>query len=286
MKHNPGFVLCEGFAGLRQGVFHSFVSIAAITLAISILSLLFYGALNLRLAANNLLNFLQFEAFISLTIPESQHQEIVNAVQAIEKNAEVGYISRSQAAAKFACEFDPELFNVLKENPLPASVQIKFSERMTHPDSARILADQLLKIEGIDDVIYDQELMELIHAGMRKMTRWGAVFGLIACLLSAGLTFNAVRLKIEAQREAVKLMSLLGTTPGILRSIFLLQGAILGSIGGGIGAVLMLGIAALAQLRLSPGLDVQIPHPYLPILVGCLLGIISGLAAVRRYLVV
>lgn len=284
MKTNFIFVLKEGVEGLGRGVFYSFIAVAASALAVFVLGLFAYSAVNLQRAAEDLLSALQFEAFVSPAVPESLHTELEKVVQALDSRWKIAYISRDEAAAVFAKEFDPELFDVLKENPLPASFRINLPPQAMCPDSAKVAAERLLAVDGIDDVIYDREIINMFHSGSQKLTRWGLVIGCLAVLLAVGLSFNSLRLKIRAQREAMNLMSLLGATPGALRAVHWAQGAILGSMGGLLGAALILFAAALIQFRLVKGVEIAIPHPYLPVVAGCILGMLGGLLAVGRYL--
>lgn len=284
MKPNLGFAFREGLGGLKRGRFHSAIATAAIALAVSLLGIFIYSAVNLRTAAQNLLGSLQFEAFISLALPESEHEELQERIQRIDTRWSLTYVSREQAAARFASELDPDLFNVLGENPLPASFKIDLPVELMHPDSAGIIAAKLTELDGIDEVIYDQQLLDLLHKGMAKLTVWGFIFGCLATILALALTFNSVRLKIDAQRDSVRLMSLLGAKPVTLRAIYWIQGLILGALGGIVAAGVIVGLAALFQYRLAPGIEIIVPHVGFPVVFGCLMGMFGGLIAVGRYL--
>ena len=284
MKLWIAFALREGLEGLRRSIFHSFVAVAALTLAVSFLGFFGYGAINLQRAAEGLLESLQFEVFISPAIPETEHPLLKEAIREIDPRWGITYISRDSAAATFAREFDPELFNILKENPLPASFRIDLPASQMQPDSAELVVESLLALKGIDDVIYDRELLEMVYSGMGKLALWGLGGGLFAIILSVGLTFNAIRLKIDGQHESLHLMSLLSATPGMLRAIFLVQGTILGLVGGLLSSALILGVGALIRVSMSNGMEITVPHPYLLIIVGGVLGMLGALLAVGRYL--
>jgi cell division transport system permease protein len=284
VKPNIAFTVREGVGGLKRGRFHSAIAAVATALAVSLLGMFLYGALNLRAAAQNFLGSLQFEAFISLSLPTSGHDALRETLRQMDRRLSVTYVSREEAASRFAAELDPDLFNVLGENPLPASFKIGLPGELMHPDSAEALAARLSALDGIDEVIYDQQLLNLLHSGIGKLTIWGMIFGSIATLLAVALTFNSVRIKIDAQRDKVRLMSLLGAQPLTLRTIFWIQGLILGAIGGAVSSGVIAGFAALLQYRLASGIEIIVPHAGLPFLAGCLLGMSGGLIAVGKYL--
>jgi len=172
----------------------------------------------------------------------------------------------------------------LKVNPLPASFRINLPEIVQHPDSVTEIIDRIAAVDGIDDVIYDRDLLNLLYSGVNKLTLWGGIIAGIAILIALGITFNAMRLKIHAQQEAMNLMSLMGAPPLLLYSLYWCQGAILGVAGGLVSTGIIVGIAAGIRLRLTEGVIISLPHPYLLTVIGGILGIIGSLVAVRRYL--
>jgi len=278
------FILEESINGLKRGTLHSVVSVAAITIAVSLVGLFIYSIYNIQQTADGLLGSLEIQTFISLSIPDSEHQSLRGQIERIDSRWEVTYISRDDAAKEFAREFDPELFNVLRVNPLPASFRIKLPATSMQPDSANKIAQRLGSVTGIDDVIYDQQLLDLLHIGHRKLRTWGMFLTSLTIIVAVGITFNAIRLKIHAQREAMNLMSLLGANPDILYAIYWVQGAILGSIGGLLGFLIILGIAGMFRMRLLSEIAIFTPHLYLLIVAGASLGTIAGMVAVRKYL--
>lgn len=284
MTSNLRFVLHEGVVGVRREPFHSFVVAAAVTLAVNALGLYYYGSVNLHRAAQGLLQQLQFEAFVSPSVPESQHPNLMARLQALDPRWKIEYVSRAEAAARFRQEFDPMLFEVLQENPLPASFQIALPPQALDVPSARSIAQRLQEIDGIDEVVYDQDLLILYQTGQRKLAQWGLIAGSLAILLALGLTYNAVRLKIDHQREALRLMSLLGATPAMLRGLYWVQGTILGVIGGIAGAALLSLLILLVQSRLVTQLNLVGPSVILCTLAGGVLGVVGGLLAVGKYL--
>ncbi len=284
MRRGLQFALSEGISGIRRGLFHSIVAAAALALAIAVLGFFYYGGMNLRRTAKDLLRHFQLEAFIALSLPESEHAELQKVLQNLDPYWRITYISREEAAEKFTREFDPQIFTVLKENPLPASFIIALPPHEIQPDTIRTIAQRITGVAGIEEVVYDRELLELFHSGMKKITRWALIVGGAAILLAIGLTYNAIRLKIDQQQDAIRLMSLMGATPASLRGIYWVQGALLGIVGGVCAAFFLLFLAALARFSLIDGKDIILPQFWLLTLCGCLLGLLGSTIAVRRYL--
>jgi len=284
MRDNPVFIFNEGADGVWREPFHSLIAGTAIAISVFVLGFFVYGGLNLSLAGRHLLNRFQVEAFIDHSVPDDEHAELEGSLQVIDSRWQLSYISRDSAAARFALQFDPGVFNVLNQNPLPASFVISLPTSQITPDSIALIAEALSGLPFIEDVVYDRELLSLVHSGMQKLIRWGLIIGFIVVWLALGLTFNAIRLKIDHQKEAIRRMSHLGATPLSLRAIFWVQGAILGLAGGLISAGAIGLLALLAGWRLGGALPVQIPALYLLPLTGFLMGFAGSALAVGRYL--
>ncbi len=278
------FVLREGMGGLRRSPLHSFIAVSASGLAVFIIGLVVYGTFNLQRAAGKLLDQVEVQAFIALSLPDSLHLKLRREILQLDPRISAQYVSRDQAAREFARDFDPELFDVLRENPLPASFRLRLPAPLTQPDSIAVFVRKLQSLEGIEDVIYDRQLLDLLYSARSKLHLWGIVLAGGSLLLAIGLIFNALRLKIHHQRDAVDLMVLLGATPRSLQAIFWVQGAVLGLSGGLSGFAAILAAAALLRWQLAAGWTIAVPHGYLLIIIGGLLGAASGMLAARTYL--
>ena len=277
------FALREGAQGLRRGSLHSLIAVVTLTLSVAVLGFYYYARLNLQHASEGLLGQFQLEAFIALSLPVDQHPELQRRLQDLDPRWRITYVSREEAAAKFSREFDPNLFNIFDENPLPASFMITLPPAALQPDSARRQADRILQIDGIEDLVYDQELLRLISIGRQKLDTWGLLLGLSALIISLALTYNAVRLKIGRQRAALRLMSLLGATPRALRGSYLMQGTILGGAGGFLSWISLSYLVSTLQGQFSSNLNLIQPGFWAMILAGIILGVLGSALAVGRY---
>ncbi|MBU1882422.1 permease-like cell division protein FtsX, partial [bacterium] len=229
------FIISEALNGLRKSSLHTFVSVAAVTLAVLFISTFCYTIFNLKEATDNLLEGLEVQAFIALSVLSEQHESIKTGLLALDDRWQVTYISREAAAQEFAAEFDPDLFNVLDENPLPASFKIQLPSAAMNPVYLQAVTENILALDGIDDVIYDRDLLEMLSAARQKAAAVGAVVALVVVLLAMGVTVNALRLKLYAQQEAFHMMQLLGATLRTIHTIIWMQGTILGLAGGILG---------------------------------------------------
>ncbi len=171
---------------------------------------------------------------------------------------EVGLTSRDQARADFAREF-PELEYILAEfaaSPFPASIRARF-----RPD-----ADRLVAIESFIADIRRSPLVESVQlnsdwarkiATIKRFASFAGLFlSAILLVVSAFIIFNVVKLNIFTRREEITILRLVGATDAYVRVPFLLEGLILGSLGGALACGLLL--AAVRAFPLYAGFIHQV----------------------------
>ena len=98
-------------------------------------------------------------------------------------------------------------------------------------------AEKISKIDGVTEAKYGQDVVENLF----DITQMIRVFGLCLMLTLAGATIfiisNTIRLTIFARRKEIAIMKYVGATDEFIRLPFVIQGVILGFIGGMISAI-------------------------------------------------
>lgn len=156
------------------------------------------------------------------------------------------------------------------------------------------LANRLRTLDGIDQVIVDlgwlRRLESLLNVFGRLVELVAVLFGLAVLFVIA----NTIRAEIQARREEIEVMALVGATPAWIRRPFLYAGFWMGLLGGaGAWLLVQLGLLLLAgpvrELGASYGTPAALQAPSLglvsALVVGTgLLGILGAAVAVSRQL--
>ena len=126
----------------------------------------------------------------------------------------------------------------LDHNPLPHSLLV--SPTAPRTDTA---LGQLVKaigaLSGVDRVIVDSQWMSRLDQALLATERWGLALG-AAMVLGAILALaNTLHLAIDARREEILVVRVIGGSPGFTRRPFLYTGLYFGA-GGGVLAGVML----------------------------------------------
>ena len=209
---------------------------------------------------------------------------------------ETRYASRDQARAEFAREF-PELEYILaefSESPFPASLHVRF-----RADSRR-----LVPIESfIRDIEKDGrvESVQLNLDWARKIAmikKFASLAGLflsaILLIVSIFIIFNVVKINIFFRKEEIVILRLVGATDRYIKAPFLLEGLILGSLGGLLaGGLLLLTIRAfpLYAAFIHQVVKGLIDFTQLPLRIfwqllatGAAIGLFSSFISLRRFI--
>ncbi len=163
----------------------------------------------------------------------------------------VEYVSREQALAEFRQHAGvEEALAVLETNPLPITLLVHPQGR-TDGERLTALRDELAGLAAVDSAQLDMAWVERWAAIMAALERTIAVIALLLALAVVFVSGNTIRLEIENRREEILVTRLIGATDAYVRRPFLYSGALLG-LAGGLGALLLLALAALAT---GPAID-------------------------------
>ena len=149
------------------------------------------------------------------------------------------------------------LLDGLKENPLPASLEIILSRDEIDDSLPYELKKKLEKIEIVDEVQYSQEWIDRIQAVMGAVEIVGLVFGGLLFLAALFIVTNTIKLTIYSRKDEIEILKLVGATNGFVKTPFLIEGSIQGFLGGSVAIIILfLGymiVASEVDLRIGFG---------------------------------
>lgn len=199
---------------------------------------------------------LQIEAFF---VPEVSSLEAVSIMNnEFVKNHDLRsatIVTKEQAIEEYKKATGEDAEAVLGYNPLPASVRVELLEPTSV--NAKRVASFLKSHPKVAEVHYDAEALTTLEDRARSLKMLSFLIGGI--LLLAALTFlhTTTRLAIQARRDTLKTMLLLGADRATLQLPFVLEGATIGLLGGLLGSGLFLLIGRLLLPEISPELGLH-----------------------------
>jgi cell division transport system permease protein len=249
----PAFFVKEAFRSISRNAIPSFAAMASVLVTVLVLGVF----IPVVQATTGAANEVRGKVLVDVYLKKDANRQDVTRVQALlgrtDHVGKVQYVSKAQAYAQEK-KRNPEAYELLGTNPLPDTFRVTPDK----PDDVVALRNALLAstaangtrvpIDGAIDQVKnrkDETTKILTATRVVKLAMGGlAVLLIIASIL---LISNTIRLSLFSRRREVEVMKLVGATDSFIRWPFVIEGIVLGALGG-VLAVLLLGIGKVAFL--------------------------------------
>ena len=166
-------------------------------------------------------------------------QDILSRVESRVDVRDVTLIPQDQALARFAADTGlVGLLDSIPDNPLPHTLLVN-PLASVESEGLSELAQGLKAVRGVDQVVFDTlwqaRLAGVLQAGRRLVMGIGLLMMMGAVLILA----NTIRLAIDARRDEIVVIKLIGATNAYARRPFLYTGLWSGFGGGLLGAIMV-----------------------------------------------
>jgi cell division transport system permease protein len=280
-----GYYLKEGFSGFFRNRSATFSAIAITTLILFIMSLFLIIIFNIRLIIDEVKE--EFYIYVYLKEGYEDTELVKENIYKIEGIETIDYISKDEAEQEFRESFKDEadMLDILDKNYFPASYRITLVSDLREEDTITSIASDISSIDGVDEVDYGQEWVEKISEFEEKLRIISFVIGIILAIINITIISNAIKLIILGRSEKIHLSRLVGATDGFIRMPFVIEGFVIGILGG----LLSSGISYALIEVLNKYEIVKFEYltfKYIIILIsgGALLGIIASLISTSVFL--
>lgn len=190
---------------------------------------------------------LQISLFLKDSVSAERGSALARELRGNSAVAKTQYISRERSLAEFRQQSGfGEALDLLRENPLPAVIAVTPTRRASQIQIEALMT-HLRRLPEVDLAKLDQQWLERLYAILTIVQRAGLTVGLllgIAVIVTVG---NTIRLDIEARREEISVMKLIGAPDSFIRRPFLYTGFWYG-LGGSVLALLLVGAGTLALI--------------------------------------
>ncbi|MFQ5840120.1 MAG: permease-like cell division protein FtsX [Candidatus Methylomirabilales bacterium] len=290
------FALEDAWANLRQSGWGTVASIGAIAVSFLVVGILLLVTINLGRVLSAWTEDFQVIVFLEDRITPPQRAFLEKRLAGELAVRTVTYTSKEEALRRFRQELTGQesLLDGLEGNPLPASFQLTIHPEHQTAEGMAHLAAALKRMEGVEDILYGQEWIDRLTTIVRILTVVGVTIGGILGAASIFIVANTIRVAVYARAEEIEIMRFVGATRAFIRTPFVIEG----TLQGGLGALLALGILFLAHRtvlwQLGGSLSIihveglgQFVEPRAGLAFvasGTLLGALGSMLAVHRFL--
>jgi len=168
---------------------------------------------------------------------------------------EVTYISEDEAIKQLRTILgeDASMLDDLKDNPLPSSFELKLKRALLEPVFVKKKAEEIEKMSGVAQVQYGEKWLASLNTVSRIMKASAIFLGWAILIAIIFITYNTIKIFFYRRKEEIETLKLLGATKSFIRLPFLIEGLVIGLLGGIIGSLALYGIHSIIVAK---GFDV------------------------------
>jgi len=224
--------IIDALKSLKRNKTITFASIITVAATLFIFGVFLIVAQTINMGVESVESKVEIKAYLIDEITTQEQSNIETILQGVEGVKEVTYESKEEAFDKFKERLgeDNAILAGFSEdrNPLPNSFVVSLEE----PEAAMRVEETLSGVRGVEDVGNERETVERI-IGLAKIIRtMGVVIFIILVLVSLFLISNTIKLTVYSRRREIGIMKFVGATDWFIRWPFLIEGMIMGLIGG------------------------------------------------------
>jgi len=169
-------------------------------------------------------NGTQVSLFLKDTTSEARGRELTQQLAQRPEIAKTQYVSREQALKEFReLSGFGDALDVLESNPLPAVIVVT-PDRKLDAAAIRVLVAELGKLPEVELAKFDQEWIERLQALLALAQRAVWVIAGVLALAVIVVIGNTIRLDLQARRDEIAVMKLIGAPDAFIRRPFLYAG--------------------------------------------------------------
>lgn len=272
---------------IRGAYFTSVVSISLVLLLLGIVGLLM---LNAKQMSEYVKENLCFSLIINDEVSEPDIKQFQKSLDTHEFIKSTEYITKDDAAKQLQEELGENFIETLGYNPLSPTINVYLNSDYASPDSiAKLEGFFMSKSNIVNEVSYQQNLVNLIHDNIKKVSIILLALSALFFLISFALLNNTIRLQIYSKRFIINTMKLVGAKKGFIRRPFIASGALQGLVSSIIAIALLYGIIYFANSQLENIMGSIDPWIIALLFVavaviGVLLCVVATLLSINKYL--
>lgn len=300
LKTNFIRILKSGWQSFWRNYWLTTATVAVMTLALLVVAGLSLFNVMMQSVSTDLQDRVDISVYFNQDIEETKILQVRQELVGLDEVKSVDYISQEEALKQFKEKHQDskvlmQSLDELEKNPFQPSLNIKAKESSQYEAIANYLNQD--RFGGlIAKVNYQQNraIIERLTNLTSNIERGGIAISLVLGLLAILVSFNTIRLTMYTWRDEISVMKLVGASNWFIRGPFLVEGIIYGLSAALITLLLLYPALIFVSPRITsflPGVDLLYFYQtnfwqflVLMLGVGVLLGGVSSLIAIRRYL--
>ena len=289
--NRSGYLIREGFRSIGTHGFMSFATVTIIMACLIIMGSVTLLSLNIDRVIKGLENQNEVVAFVDDSYTEASARAIQGSIEALDNISSVEFVTRTQAFDTFMENYTSDLAEGLDD-------QVLRDRYVIHLTDIAQMAQTKAELENIEGIAKVNAHLDYAKSFVTIRNIVSVVsLALIAMLVfvSIFIMSNTIKLATFGRREEIAIMKMVGASNGFIRLPFVVEGLVLGILGGGLGFLAEWGLYELLTRRLVgsvagsfftvvPFGEIALPMFIAYMAIGVVIGAFGGVNAIRNYL--
>lgn len=215
------------------------ISISLVLLLVGVAGLL---VANAKSVSDYFKENMQISVLMKQEVGEDEVMEYVSELDAMPFIKSTKLISREQGTREMADLLGEDFLDVFETAPIPVSVDVTLKADYVSSDSLEVVKNEIGKSALVDEVVYQQSLVDRLNTNLGKISAVLGVFIVLLLFISFVLINNTVRLNVFSRRFTIHTMRLVGATKSFIRAPFLVQAVFQGLFSALLATLMLVGI--------------------------------------------
>ena len=287
-----GYLIREGFRSITTHGFMSFATVTIIVACLIIMGSVSLLSLNIDALIKDLEDQNEIVVFVDeMLTDEESARELQRNIEAVDNVSSVQFVSRGEAMDSFMSKYDSSLMEGIDEEVF----RHRFIVHLTDIAYMSQTKTELESIRGVAKVNAHLDYAQSFVTIRNVVTVVSLVLIVMLVFVSFFIMSNTIKLATFGRREEIAIMKMVGATNSFIRLPFVVEGLVLGIMGGCIAFVAEWGLYNLVTGRVVGSITgtllnvipfrnfaLQVFVVYMAISV--LVGVFGGVNAIRNYL--
>jgi len=284
----------------RNGLL-SIAAISIIAVSLCLISIVYLTTTSVSNVINDFQKKVNITVYFKSDVSEKDIFEIKTDLENYKEIRLVEYISKEKALENFKKNNaeNPTIIKSLEEigdNPLLPSLDIRAND----PNQYESVSNYISSAPFKDDIFRinfakNKPIIEKLNTSAAETKKIGTGIALLFGLMATLITFNTIRITIYTRKQEIEVMRLVGASNTYIRLPFVFEGITYGIIASIISTLLLFitvkFLMPLVSLKTVPT-SILLNTFYsnflivigLQLFIGVIIGVLSGLIAIRKYL--
>lgn len=215
----------------RRLISSYFSVVISIALVLFLLGIVGFLLLNAKKVTDFMKENVNVTVYLKDTAKDVEIKQLEKSLALADYVKNTDFVSKDEAADAMKAEFGDDFMDLVGYNPLQNSIDVKLKADFLTNEKLEELTALAQEKSFVDEVKYDESLVELINSNVKKISFWVLLLSALFTLIAVLLINSSIRLSVYSKRFTIKTMQMVGATKSFIRRPFVWKSIKLGILG-------------------------------------------------------